>query len=100
MLKNNEELLKYYNDYFNWLPEYETKNPFIVDQEKNGNDTESSIFFNGKIISKLAKEPLEIDVKIPLGFPNEKIVLTTTSLSNYAHLIPNKDESSWFCLNT
>lgn len=100
MLMNSEELLKYYNDYFAWLPDYEAVNPFVVEEVENEDNADKQILFVGKISSKLAKCPLEIDVKIPLGFPNEKISLTTTSLRNYAHLIPNKDESSWFCLNT
>ena len=103
-LMNNEELLKYYNDYFLWLPEYEVINSFVIEgletTDGGKQDEEQAILFVGKIASKLAKLPLEIDVKIPLGFPNERVSLTTTSLRNYAHLIPNKDESSWFCLNT
>lgn len=97
---NNEELLKYYNDYFEWLPNYEVVNPFIVEELGNEDNADMQIFFVGKISSKLAKSPLEIDIKIPLGFPNEKISLTTTSLRNYAHLILKNDDSSWFCLNT
>lgn len=100
MLMNSEELLKYYNAYFEWLPDYETVNPFVVEEVENEDDADKQIFFVGKISSKLAKSPLEIDIKIPLGFPNEMISLTTTSLRNYAHLIPNNDVSSWFCLNT
>jgi hypothetical protein len=100
MLMNNEELLKYYNDYFVWLPNYEVVNPFIVEELKNEDNADEQFLFIGKISSQLTKLPLEIDIKIPLGFPNEKISLTTTSLRNYAHLIPNNDESSWFCLNT
>lgn len=100
MLMNNEELLKYYNDYFVWLPNYEVVNPFIVEELKNEDNAHEQYLFIGKISSLLAKLPLEIDIKIPLGFPNEKISLTTTSLRNHAHLIPNNDESSWFCLNT
>lgn len=100
MLMNSEELLKYYIDYFEWLPDYEVVNPFVVEEVENEDNDDKQIFFVGKISSKLAKSLLEIDLKIPLGFPNEKISLTTTSLRNYAHLIPNKDESSWFCLNT
>ncbi len=100
MLLNNEELLNYYNAYFEWLPGYEIITPFVIQEVENEEDAYRKIFFVGKISSNLAKLPLEIDIKIPLGFPNEMISLTTTSLRNYAHLIPNKDESSWFCLNT
>jgi integrative and conjugative element protein (TIGR02256 family) len=100
MLMNNEELLKYYNEYFAWLPDYEIVNYFVIEEVGSDDNDDLQIFFVGKISSNLAKKPLEIDIKIPLGFPNEKLSLTTTSLRNYAHLIPNNDESSWFCLNT
>ena len=100
MLMNNEELLKYYNDYFSWLEDYEVVCPFVVENNEIGKNEGQTVVFAGKISSKLAILPLEIDVRIPLGFPNENISLTTTSLRNYAHLIPNKDKSSWFCLNT
>lgn len=94
------ELLKYYNEYFAWLPNYTIVNPFVVNEKANSNNEEKQIVFIGKISADLAKLPLEIDIEIPIGFPNEKISLTTTSLRNYAHLIPKKDNSSWFCLNT
>jgi integrative and conjugative element protein (TIGR02256 family) len=98
---NSDKLLAYYNKYFSSLKEYELASPFVIKEKGNEiGDEYICIEFYGKITSKLATRPLDIDVKIPLGFPNEKISLTTTSLRNYAHLIANKDDSSWFCLNT
>lgn len=91
---NTDELLAYYKDYFSSLENYDFTKNFVLEEKENGK------IFVGKITSKLAKLPLEIDIKIPFGFPNEKISLTTTLLRNYPHLIANKDESSWFCLNT
>ena len=90
---------QFYNEYFSHLDEFK-----LIEEFSLCKDNDKKNMYIGVIETVSTIHPLIVKVEIPVTFPHNKLLFTTSSLFGYPHLIPiaakNGQYNSWFCLNT